>query len=67
MKKNNFPGMMIPLLLAGLLLSVTVFSQNSKENKLIEDSKEAQAEFVKSDSLMQSYLRMHMHTSFFPI
>ena len=54
MKKNNFPGMMLPLLLTGLLLSVTVFSQNSKENKLIEDSKEAQAEFVKSDSLMQS-------------
>ena len=45
---------MIPLLLIGLCLSASVFAQNSKERGLIEDSKEAQAAFVKSDSLMQS-------------
>ena len=53
-KKNNFRLAVIPLLLTGLLLSVSAFSQNEKETDLIEDSKNAQAEFVKSDSLMQA-------------
>jgi len=44
----------IPLLLVVLFMSASVFAQNSKERELIEESKEAQAEFVKSDSLMQS-------------
>jgi lipid-binding SYLF domain-containing protein len=55
MKKNNFlRTMVLPLLLIGLSISIPVFSQNSKESELINDSKAAQVEFVKSDSLMQS-------------
>lgn len=44
----------ITFLVAALLISVTGFSQNAKEKELIRDSEEARAEFVKSDSLMQS-------------
>lgn len=56
MKKNKIlRTTMIPfLLLIGLCISVSGFSQNSKDKKLVEDSREAQAEFVKSDSLLQS-------------
>ena len=46
--------LLLPFLAIGLSIAVPGFSQNSKEDKLIEDSKEAQAEFVKGDSLMQS-------------
>jgi lipid-binding SYLF domain-containing protein len=46
--------MVFPLLLMALSISISAFSQNSKERDLIEDSKNAQAEFVKTDSLMQS-------------
>lgn len=55
MKKNNSFRFFttISLLLLGLMLSVTGFAQNEKETSLIEDSKNAQAEFIKSDSLMQ--------------
>lgn len=53
-KKNIFRLAVMPLLLIGLSLSVTAFSQSEKETKLIGDSKNAQAEFVKSDSLMHS-------------
>ena len=43
------------LLLAFIgLLPGTLNAQDSKDNKIIEDSKEARAEFVKSDELMQS-------------
>ena len=38
----------------GLVLYAPAFSQNAKERELIEDAKAAQAEFIKSDSLMQS-------------
>jgi len=41
-------------LLIALLLPVSIFSQNSKDEKLIEDSKNAKAAFIKADSLMQS-------------
>ena len=55
MKKNNiFRMTVISLLLIGLAISVPAFSQNSKEKDLIADCKNAKAEFVKSDSLMQS-------------
>ena len=55
MEKNTiFRLAVIPLLMAGLFVSVSAFSQNSKDRRLIDDSKEAQAAFVKSDSLMQS-------------
>jgi lipid-binding SYLF domain-containing protein len=67
MKKNNFLRVMvIPLLLIGLSISVPVFSQNSKESKLIEDSRAAQAEFVKSDSLMQSLFENSFGYVIFP-
>lgn len=46
--------MMLAFLLIGVSISIPVFSQNEKERDLIEDSKDAQAEFIKSDSLMQS-------------
>jgi lipid-binding SYLF domain-containing protein len=55
MKKNNCLHItLLSLFLIGLLIPASVFSQNSDDRKLIEDSKEAQAQFVKSDSLMQS-------------
>ena len=55
MKKNKiFYTAVLSMLLIGLVLSVPAFSQNAKEKELIEDSRNAQAEFVKSDSLMQS-------------
>ncbi|QEC54715.1 YSC84-related protein [Flavisolibacter ginsenosidimutans] len=55
MKKNTiFRRTVMPLLMAALFVSVSAFSQNSKDKRLIEDSKESQAAFVKSDSLMQS-------------
>lgn len=52
MKKNIFR--ILPILLLATVISVTSFSQNSKDREHIQDSKEAQAEFVKSDSLMQA-------------
>jgi len=53
MKKNNvFRVTMISFLL--ITLSIAGFSQDSKDRELIEDSKNAKAQFVKSDSLMQS-------------
>ncbi|RYZ28482.1 MAG: hypothetical protein EOO10_09435 [Chitinophagaceae bacterium] len=55
MKKSKiFRITMISLFFAGLLIAVPGFSQNAKEKELIKDSREAQAAFLKSDSLMQS-------------
>lgn len=54
MKKNSFFRTFLPLLALGLSLSVSAFSQSEKETKLIGDSKNAETQFVKSDSLMQS-------------
>jgi lipid-binding SYLF domain-containing protein len=55
MKKNNrFRINAIVLLLMGLLISLSVFSQNSEDKELIKESEEARAQFVKTDSLMQS-------------
>jgi lipid-binding SYLF domain-containing protein len=55
MKKNNsFRINAVLLLLMGLLVSFSVFSQNSEDKELIKESEEARAQFVKSDSLMQS-------------
>ena len=53
-KKNIFRLAVVPFLLIMLSMTVPAFSQSSKETKLIDDSKNAQSEFVKSDSLMQS-------------
>lgn len=55
MKKNNsFRINAIVLLLMGLLVSLSVFSQNSEDKELIKESEEARAQFIKTDSLMQS-------------
>jgi lipid-binding SYLF domain-containing protein len=53
-KKNIFRMTAVSLFLMGLLIAVPGFSQNEKERSLIEDSKNAKAEFVKSDNLMSS-------------
>jgi lipid-binding SYLF domain-containing protein len=54
MKKNNmFRIAALLIILTGLALPATVLAQNSKNNKLINDSKEAKAEFIKTDGLMQ--------------
>lgn len=42
------------LVLTGLAMPVSLLAQDSKDNRLIEDSKEAKAAFIKSDGLMQS-------------
>ena len=52
MKKLIFR--IIPLLLFGTIISLNGFSQNSEDREHMQDSKEAQAEFVKGDSLMQA-------------
>lgn len=54
MEKYIFRTKATLLFLVGLFLSVTVFSQNSKDRERIKESEEAKAQFVKSDSLMQS-------------
>jgi lipid-binding SYLF domain-containing protein len=40
--------------ISSLVLPAYLFAQDSKDNKLIEDSKNAKAEFIKTDGLMQS-------------
>jgi len=40
--------------LVALFLSVPSFSQNSKDRELMQDCEEAKAQFIKTDSLMQS-------------
>src|SRR6266496_5835782 len=42
------------LVMTGLVLPAFLFAQDSKDNKLIEDCNYAKAEFIKTDSLMQS-------------
>jgi lipid-binding SYLF domain-containing protein len=54
MKKNMIRMATLLLLLTGLAIPVSLLAQSSKDNKLIEDSKEAKAAFIKSDGLMQS-------------
>ena len=53
-KKNIFRVVTASFLLFILSVTSPAFSQNSKETRLIDDSKNAHSEFVKSDSLMQS-------------
>ena len=52
MKKNTIFCMITAFLLMGL--SVPGFSQNAKDRDLIAESKEAKAQFLKTDNLMQS-------------
>src|SRR6266498_3335156 len=42
------------LVIIALALPACLFAQDSKDNKLIDDSKNARAEFIRTDSLMQS-------------
>ncbi|MBC7949583.1 MAG: hypothetical protein H7Y42_16980 [Chitinophagaceae bacterium] len=42
------------VLIAAFFLPATLTAQNSKDNKIIEDSKEAKAEFIRTDGLMQN-------------
>jgi len=42
------------VIMAGLAIPVGLSAQDSKANKLIEDSKEAKAGFIKADGLMQN-------------
>jgi len=55
MKKNQVigPAMIMSLFMA-IIMSVPVSAQNSKNDKLINDSKAAKTEFIKTDGLMQS-------------
>jgi lipid-binding SYLF domain-containing protein len=54
MKKNNVVNIAaILLILMGMAMPASVLAQSSKNNKLIEDSKDAKAEFIKTDGLMQ--------------
>jgi lipid-binding SYLF domain-containing protein len=55
MKKNNMIRMTCHLLvLTALIMPAPLLAQDSKENRLMEDSKEAKAGFIKADGLMQS-------------
>jgi lipid-binding SYLF domain-containing protein len=55
MKKNNMVRIAaLFFVLAGLAFPTSVLAQNSKANKLTEDSKEAKADFIKTDGLMKN-------------
>jgi lipid-binding SYLF domain-containing protein len=55
MKKINLIRMAALLFVsAALALPSSLLAQNSKDNKLMDDSKVATAEFIKTDGLMQS-------------
>lgn len=53
-KKNIFRLTAMAVFLMGLMISLPGFAQDEKELSLIEDSKTAKAEFIKSDDLMKS-------------
>ena len=48
------------LIMMAIMMSAPVFGQTGKDNKIIEDSKSAKAEFIRTDGLMQS-LFDHSH------
>jgi lipid-binding SYLF domain-containing protein len=55
MKKNRLIQLsLFSLLFAAFTLPVSLTAQNADDNRLIEDSKAAQAEFIKADGLMQN-------------
>ena len=55
MKKNSMIRLAtFVLLLTGISLPAALRAQDSDDNKLKEDSKEAKAQFIKKDELMQS-------------
>ena len=54
MKKNNVIRIAALLLIGGLTIPALLSAQNSKNDKLIGDSKYAKAEFIKKDPLMKN-------------
>lgn len=55
MKKNSMMRLAILVLLfTAVSLPVALMAQDSKDDKIIEDSKQAKTEFIKSDGLMQN-------------
>ena len=54
MKKNNLTWISTLLVFVAFILPNSMWAQDKKDNELIEDSKNARAEFIKSDGLMQS-------------
>jgi len=54
MKKNIMMNLSILVLAFTALLPAALKAQDAKDHKLIEDSKEAKVEFIKSDGLMKS-------------
>lgn len=55
MKKNSTMRLAILVLLfTAVSLPVALMAQGSKDDKIIEDSKQAKTEFIKSDGLMQN-------------
>ena len=55
MKKNSMVRLSIfSLIFTALILPATVRAQDSDDSKLMADSKEAQAEFIKADGLMKN-------------
>ena len=54
MKKNNVIRVAVLFLAASLTMPALLSAQNSKEAKLIADSRNAKAEFIKTDPLMRN-------------
>src|SRR6266511_4399418 len=54
MKKNMIRIASLLLVLAGAIFPASLSAQNSKDTKLISDSKYAKAEFLKKDGLMKN-------------
>src|SRR5258706_4924918 len=54
MKKNNLVSIAVILLLTVMTIPASVLAQTSNDNKIIADSKDAKAEFIKTDALMKS-------------
>ena len=53
-KKKMMRVALLSFVLAAAVLPVTLEAQSSKDTKIIADSKEAKAEFIKADGLMKS-------------
>jgi lipid-binding SYLF domain-containing protein len=52
---KSFPILAIAFLLAGLLMNNSIQAQSDdKDDKIVADAKEAKADFIKADGLMQS-------------
>lgn len=54
MKKNRIGLAAMIVVITGLVLPASLSAQDSKESKIVGDSKHAKEEFIKSDGLMKS-------------